>query len=478
MPRKFVWYILFAFIPVQIMAQDANYWSSNYGAGGFFVPGAVLANNHDSGVLFYNPALLAFDKRNAASITGTVYQWQSINIKNGTGTGMPLKSSRAIIVPLIASHTIHFKSKKPFTLVYAIVHRPVINFQASQYKDDKMNVLDDSYSPGTENFIGQYTIGNNIRQTTALISSGVNLGAGLAAGLSMECQMRYQSFLLNYSSRAVINDGSNTGFPEIVSAAEYYLANTGNTGIKVKAGLSYDISDKHHLGLIISSPLVGISGKANIVSDNEIINLRIAGSELNLLANTRQSKLKSKWKMPFSVAAGYIYHHNKGELYLAAEYFAKVNEYNMITPGPKQFIRSDSLDGSFTTSLLRMKDARKGILNVAAGASWLFKENLTAYFSLRTDFTYANPKLYKDTDGYLPNISSWDIYHCQLGINARQKKFNLRTGLLISYGTSGKVPQGVNYDNPNESNLLLGEIGKTRGGQFSAGLMVSYIHNL
>lgn len=471
-------YILLLSFPFKLYAQDANYWSSNYGPGGFFVPGAVLANNHDSGVLFYNPALLAFDKRNAASITGTVYQWQSINIKNGTGTGMPLNSAHTMIVPLIASHTIHFKTQKPFTLIYAIVHRPVINFQASQYKDEKMNVLDDSYSPGDESFIGQYTSGNNIRQTTALIGSGVKLSERFAAGLSLECQMRYQSFLLNYSSRAIVNNGSSTGFPDIVSVAEYYLANTGNTGLKVNAGISYDISDKHHLGLTVSSPFLGLLGNANIISDNEIVNLRLGGSSLNLLANTRQSKLKSKWKMPISIAGGYIYHHKKGELYIAAEYFAKVNEYNMITPGPKQFIRSDSLDGAYTTSLLRMKDARKGILNVAAGVSWLFKENLTAFFSLRTDFTYADPKLFKDSDGYRSNISSWNIYHCQLGVNAKRKKFNLRTGLLISYGRSGKVPQGMNYDSPNESNLLLGEIGKTKGGMFSAGLMVSYIHNL
>jgi hypothetical protein len=40
-------------------AQDANYWTSNYGVGGYLNPGATIANNGDSGVLFYNPALLA-----------------------------------------------------------------------------------------------------------------------------------------------------------------------------------------------------------------------------------------------------------------------------------------------------------------------------------------------------------------------------------------------------------------------------------
>ena len=65
--------------------QDANYWSSAYGPGGFFVPGATIAKNGDSGVLFYNPALLAFNTKNASNISGSVYNFNALNIKDGTG---------------------------------------------------------------------------------------------------------------------------------------------------------------------------------------------------------------------------------------------------------------------------------------------------------------------------------------------------------------------------------------------------------
>jgi len=37
-------------------AQDAHYWSNNYGPGVFLTPGSVIASNRDSGVLFYNPS--------------------------------------------------------------------------------------------------------------------------------------------------------------------------------------------------------------------------------------------------------------------------------------------------------------------------------------------------------------------------------------------------------------------------------------
>jgi hypothetical protein len=53
-------------------AQDANYWSSGYGPGSFFTPGGTIANNGDSGVFFYNPALLAWSHKNSATISGTI----------------------------------------------------------------------------------------------------------------------------------------------------------------------------------------------------------------------------------------------------------------------------------------------------------------------------------------------------------------------------------------------------------------------
>ncbi|PVD52973.1 hypothetical protein DC498_06290 [Terrimonas sp.] len=460
-------------------AQDASYWASGYGAAGFFTPGAVIANNHDSGVLYFNPALLAYDKRNAASISGTVYQWQSVLINNGAGTGHHLMSANESIVPLIASNTIRLKTKIPFTLVYALVHTPVINFQSSQYKNSSFDVLDNSYSPGPENFIGQYSLGSNVRQTTALVSAGLKLNPKLAGGISIEAQIRNQNYLLNYSSQSIINDGNMIGFPKFTTVAEYYLARTMHAGIKLKAGISYDISDAHHIGAIISSPLMHAAGKSNIIANSEISNLNLGdGVELNLLANTRQNKLKSKWKMPFSIAAGYIYHHRKGEVYIVAEYFGRLKEYNIITPCKEQFIRTDSSDWSVTTNLLRMKDVRKPIVNAGIGMSWFFKETLTGFLSLRTDFTYADRTLYSDTDGYLPNITEWNNYHCQIGVNTKRKRFNLRTGILLTYGGTRQMMQGINFDDPNESNLLLGNTGKTRASLFSAGIMVSYIHNL
>ena len=460
-------------------AQDAHYWSSSYGPGGFLVPGATIARNNDSGVLFYNPALLAYNTKNAASISGSIYNFQSTKIKNGAGTGLNLNSTAESVIPGIVSNTIYLNLKnKPITVAYALINDPLINYSASQRRDAKFNVLNDSYSPGTEYFVGQYAISNSVNQTSGVLAFGKNITPKLAAGLSFTVNIRKQSSLLDYKSRALVNSG-NPNFPPIVNVSEYFQYHALNIGLGIKAGFAYDLAERHHLGLLISAPLVRLYSTADILSDNIINNLQLVpGDTVYLLANAKQTKLKSKWKVPLSTAVGYTYDYGRGQIYVAAEYFAKVKDYNVITPRNEYFLRPDTGNNGQTSTLINVKDARKAIVNFALGITFPLKDAVTGFCSLRTDFNYASKNLYNTSDGYIVNTASWNLYHAQLGANFKKRKFNMRSGLLLSYGSTNAYRQGVNYDNPNESNILIGEKGLTKATRFSAGIMIAYIHNL
>lgn len=463
-----------------VMAQDANYWSSNYSAGGFLTPGAVIAFNKDSGVFFYNPALLAFSNKTTASITGNVYQYESINIRNGIGSGLNLSSKGASIIPQMVSGVIALKRKRPFSLAYALIRNPVSGFQTTQRKDAKVNVLNDSYSPGPETFIGQYTAQNTITETSGQLSAGFTISPRFSAGFSMIAQIRRQTYDVDYSIRAIVNGDSNTLFPTISSSLEHYLNSNTHIGMLFRAGLAYN-ADRHHLGLLFSSPMLHIGGKATLLSDNEIDNMQLSDNlQFNLLANTRQTGLRTRYKTPFSIGLGYAYDYsNNGQVYLAAEYFTKLSQYNIVTPRNTYFIRPDTGNiNDATSSLLQFKDAHKAVLNVALGVSFPLTPAVQGYCSFRTDFTYTGDHVYKDDDGYTSNTSAWNNYHLQLGANFRKRKFNLRPGLLFSYGATRKYMQALNFDNSSEDNYLIGDQHPTKASRFSAGLMLSYIHNL
>lgn len=463
-----------------VFSQDANYWTSTYGPGGYFMPGSVVSFNGDSGVLFYNPALLAYNTKNAVSVSGTLYQWESIRIKDGVGKGYNLNFSTGSVVPMIASNTLYLKLKKPISIAYAITHTPVMSFETSQRRDGLVNALDDSYSPGPETYIGQYSNANSINETVGTLSVGIGLTPKLKVGVAFEGQIRKQSILVDFKIRAIENTSSNPTEAPIVSVGEYLGISSSHTALRFKTGLAYELSSRDHLGLMVSSPLVRIAGKATLVSDDIINNLKLAGGSipLYLLASTRQTKLHTKWKMPLSIALGYTHDFTKGQLYIAGEFFGKIKEYNTVTPRDEAYERPDTGFRDPASVLLRIKDVRRAITNVAVGFSYPLKPATTGFISFRTDFSYADDDLYKDDDGTPFNTSYWNIYHCEAGLNVKKRRFNLKAGILLSYGVTDQYPQPLDFSDPSEENFLLGNTGDTRARRFMAGIVFAYVHNL
>ncbi len=464
-------------------AQDANYWSNNYNAGNFFTPGAVIASNKDSGTFFYNPALLAYETKSSTSINGNLYQYQQSHIKNGAGTGLNLNSNSTNIIPLLVSGTIALKTKKPFAISYALIRNPIENFQGTQRKDTKMNVLDDSYSPGNETYVGQISSQNKSTQTSAFANVGFKISPKLAFGISIEGQVFQQNLNESYSSSALINNGSQSAFLPIASNTVDYQVTLTHLGMKFKAGLAYN-SGRHHLGLLVSTPIVHVGGSATLYSDIRMNNLIYTSptlDTLSLLANTRQTGLKTSVKAPFSFALGYAYDYNEtGQIYLSAEYFTKVSQYNVITPHDDYFVKTDSVVGKQPTSqIINLVNANRPVLNFGIGISYKLSDNIIGYTSFTSDFSF-NDKTLKDKESALvtSTTSNWNLWHLQLGANFKRRKFNLRPGLLLTYGHTNNYIQPINFDNPNEQNVLMGNAGLTSASHLSVGLMFSYIYNL
>jgi hypothetical protein len=458
------------------VAQDANYWSAEYNPAGFLTPGASVAYTRDSGVLYYNPALLAYNNKNTANISGSLYQYNSLRVRNGAGTGYNLNSTNLSIIPVVAAGII---AVKKFSIGYAVIHNPVIGFQSTQQRDDKFNVLNDVYSPGNEDYIAQYSMQNTVNETSGLLSTGFKISPHFALGFSVEALFHQQHFVENMSARALMNVVSTSGLSPVSNAEDSYEVTHYSAGIKGKMGLSYDIR-KHHIGVTVTSPFARIKGNAEMLSDNVVTDLLLTPQDtINLLATTRQTKLKEKWKTPLSIALGYAYDVRWGQVYVSTEYFTRIKEYNVISPRNEYFIRTTDPDkDNFSTSITRFKDARKNILNVGIGIKYYLTPEVTGYVSARTDFCYASKNLFADDEGFAANTSYANMYHWQIGANLKKRKFNLRTGLLFGYGRTNNYPQAINMSNPNESNFLMGDTKNTRATNLVMGLMLGYIHNL
>lgn len=463
-------------------AQDSHYWTSNYGPGGLMTPGSTIADTKDSGVFFYNPALLAIRPKTSLEFSGSLYQLESTRIIDALGKGKDLTSISGGISPQIHSGSFELKNNERLALAYALIHTHILNDRVHQRQDARMNVLNDAYSPGPEYYLGQYSELNQISEIAGVFSAGYKLSGKLYVGASLEVPLRKRVLDIEYSGRALQNQpgGTETLFPPLSNTESIYRVDYTQVSLRPKLGVAYNQA-RHHFGLLVTLPLTRLYSQGKLMSDNVVTNVRLTPTSepVNFLASTRQEKLKTNYKMPLSIAAAYSYDYGKGNLYIAAEYFANVGEYTILMPRNEQFIRPDT--GSLrseTSALLKLKDVRRAVLNVAVGVSFPIKPSVMGYVSGRTNFSYANEKAFADEDGHPAYSTNWNLFHSQIGVNVRQKKNSLRAGLLVSYGTTRTYRPEVNFDTPNESNLLLGNPVDASVRHMAVGLLLSYIHNL
>ncbi|WP_118952979.1 hypothetical protein [Taibaiella helva] len=461
-------------------AQDAGYWHNDYGTGGYVTPGAVIASDNDSGFFYYNPAIMALHPKTSVAVSANVYQYRNTRIRNAVGQGLPLRSREARIIPQLVSGTILLSRKNNLTVGYSLINRPILDFQSTQRQDKRMNVLDDSYSPGDEYYVGQYSARNNQNQTIGSIGAGFKLSPKLAVGITAEGQLLSQDLYQHTTSRALFNTDSDAVIPPIASFQADYDLSYWHVGIRFRAGLAYE-AGRHHFGLLFTTPMISVKGRAILNSDILISNVHLpdGGFTANLLANGRQTGLPVKYKMPLSLAAGYAFDYGRGQCYLAAEYFPAVSHYLIVSPRNESFLRPDTgSNNAQTQEFLEFSEERSSVLNLALGWSYQLNSDISLLASLATNNTFIPRRPgEEDYSGQAPYILTWNTYNCQMGGQFRRQRLHVRAGLLLSYGRTGKYLQPVNFDTPKDRTFLNGQQVRVPASTFAIGLMLSYIHN-
>jgi hypothetical protein len=133
--------------------------------------------------------------------------------------------------------------------------------------------------------------------------------------------------------------------------------------------------------------------------------------------------LKSNYPTPLSIGIGTTYKIDKTLLYLSAEWFSKVEEFEVLNT--RDFYSQTG------AKLIPFKITQqlKSVLNYGIGIEQYFGENFSCYGSFNTDFTARDP-----AGGNL-SIASWNIYHIMTGANLRIKQSQFTLGIGYSFGS-------------------------------------------
>jgi hypothetical protein len=475
---KALLFVAAIFAALCLHAQDSHYWTSPYCSGGGMIGGAFVSDNRDSGVLFINPALLARSRMNSIALSTNGYTIETTTLHNGAGDGYNLRNRSLRSIPLLVAGNVKVPIKRPLYFAYGIINAPGMRFSASQRRDEMANVLDDSYSPGEEQFVGQYIQDNEVAEFSFIGALAFPFGKNFSAGISMEGISRSGVTAYEYHGRAITNADPARNIPLVSTDISYMAKFTSYSG-RIKLGLAWT-HRQHSLGMTVKLPEIHPYGRGVILSDEVIHNMGAAflSTPFNLIASTRQDKLKVVWKTPVAIALGYSIALPKTTINVCAEYFTPIKTYNIMTPTNDLFIRPDTGQvNNYSQEMLSLKDKRSGILNAGISGARTLSKHITFLLSFRTDFSYSKRGDIRRITGYYHALSDWDIYHTQLGINWRMNKYRLQLAVMGSYGTNPDYEQEINLSNATDLNLLTGNPHYIKATYYALGLTVSYVHN-
>ena len=98
-------FVLILLVNCTIWAQDTHYWTQQFGSKSSLLGGASVGGVRDNSAIFYNPGAMSLVDSSTVSVSATGYQYESLKLKNGAGSGIDLNSSKTYIIPLIITGT-------------------------------------------------------------------------------------------------------------------------------------------------------------------------------------------------------------------------------------------------------------------------------------------------------------------------------------------------------------------------------------
>ena len=236
-------------------AQDAHYWTLQYGPRSSLLGGAVIGSVDDVSGTYYNPGALGLASDLAFAVSADVFEISGISLEDGGGEGVDLGTSRSGLRPSMVAGTITRSLFGRGVLAYSAVTRArgvhdlagLLVLSGSDIPDSLQ--LDDV--AGLVQFDGRFN------DTWLGVSYSQPLGTHLALGVTWYGAFRSQSRQAETISQAVADDGSG-GAQIDIRGGKYRTIRT-----LFKFG-AYGATGPVTGGVTLTTPSIHISGSGEL----------------------------------------------------------------------------------------------------------------------------------------------------------------------------------------------------------------------
>lgn len=422
-----------------VQAQDAHYWTNQYGTRAQLLGGIVVGSLKDLSSSYYNPAAIALSADSSVLFATDALEFNFITFDEAAGNNLDLRSKQARTPPSMAAFRIPVKAIPRHQFVGSVLTRHNFNFSGTNYRIEDQNPT--FADAGGIYFSGELQGKQTMRDDWYGITWAYRRSERMAIGITQYLAARAQSGDWRVATHFVSQtDSSQSSL--IVDKFDYYTLR-----FLWKLGLTYRASPQLTWGVALTTPSLHLFGEGatfiNITAIREE-----QGGLVYQLASNRQKSLRAIYKSPLSLAVGVSYKMGRTEVHSSAEWFGRVASYTVLDA--KDFTSQTSGD----TLVAQIDHELRSIINFGIGLQHTMSERVVVYGSAILDQSATTPELKTPLA-----ISTWDIVHLTLGSAFKVRNVDLTLGFGYSFGGNRYVPflRFPSSDEAFDSGALTGE---------------------
>ncbi|UXX80574.1 hypothetical protein N7E81_05605 [Reichenbachiella carrageenanivorans] len=435
--KKIILLLIVNALALQSHAQDAHYWTEQFGNKSMLLAGSVIGSVEDLGAVYYNPARLALQDDPTFLISAKAYEYVTLKVKDGFDK-KSLNNSKFNAAPSLAAGSFGLKKLPKHKFAYAFLSRTQVDYNLGVSDIRTYEFNDGALWPGEEELRTSLNISKKLRDEWMGFTWSYALDEKWSVGISNFISQLSQENEYNLVQKAF-------GSQKNVGAFERYRKRNYNiTSWLAKAGLNYT-KGKLDVGLTITFPKVYIFGSGSSVYEESLAGYDrdrdgVQEEDDDVLLSNSTSDVAVDAKSPLSIGLGMGLQLGVHKLHLSGEWFNKMDRYNVMTPmpfmgqTPQIEVRN------------RVYDERKSVINFGAGVEWKLKNKLYGYTSFSTDFSYLIPSGEQITaervvDNFDNSIFTADVFNFGFGFSLFFKKMEFTLGSVYSTGDQliGKI---------------------------------------
>ena len=407
-----------------VAAQDAHYWTDQFGNRARLLSGAVIGNSTDLASVYYNPGALSLVESPELLVSANVYQYTNYSLKTDAVLFENLNQGRIGAAPSLFAGEINFGFLGETRFAYSVLTRYSTDIRlqgALSVSSDDGPVFDD-----LQKLAGSIDLEEKITETwvgfTFSRAISEHWGVGVSPFVTVRSQRTGRSITAQSQDTAglaaVLIDATNTKFT--------------NWRLLAKLGASA-VYGPWRFGATITTPSLRVFGDGSAYATRTVV---VQGGPGVVDALVEQD-IPADYRSPLTIGVGGAYEWETSSLNVSLEYFSRIDSAQVMDIGSVV----DEVGDTLTVDLVQELNP---VLNAAIGFQHTFSDKLEGYAGLRTDFSAKVPGALKST---FP-LAGWDIYHLSGGATFDLGQSHFTLGGILGFGGGDATEIAIDPESP------------------------------